>query len=237
MVKQFHPAMVIDTGDINDWGTTFESSYVERIHALGVPYVYIRGNHDSMDTQAAIAAQTNAVVLDGTATDIAGLRIWGIGDPRFTADKELYSDHDKERETAQAFATTTKQQFLTAMPKPDVAVVHDPTTATQLSGLVPLVLAGHLHEDDVRQLGTTTELIQGSTGGAGLRGVRESGDTVPLECAMLYFDASSHRLVAYDQVTVEGLGGSGARIQRHYVKDGMIAASNTSTTSTSLPTP
>lgn len=235
MVKQFHPAMVIDTGDINDWGTTFESSSVDRIGSLGVPYVYVRGNHDSMDTQAAVAAQKNAVVLDGNSTEINGLRIWGIGDPRFTADKELYDNKDEEHSTATAFAATTKERFQASQPAADVALVHDPTTATQLNGLVPLVLAGHIHQNDVRKLGTTTELVEGSTGGAGLRGVRESGDTVPLECSMLYFDATTHRLVAWDQVTVAGLGGSGAQIQRHYVKNGEIDTSNTSTTSTSLP--
>lgn len=234
MVKQFHPSMVIDTGDINDWGTSFESSYVQRIGALGVPYIYVRGNHDSTETQNAVAAQPNAIVLDGNATNVAGLRVFGIGDPRFTADKELYSNHEKENEAARAFAQTTKDKYLQATPPADVALVHDPTTAPQLNGLVPLVLAGHEHHDEVRQRGATTELIQGSTGGAGLRGVRDSGESVPLKCSMLYFDATTHRLVAYDQVTVQGLGGSGAEIQRHYVKNGSVTASNTSTTSTSV---
>jgi predicted MPP superfamily phosphohydrolase len=240
MVDQFRPSMVIDTGDINDWGTAFESTYVERIGSLGVPYIYIRGNHDSQETQNAVAAQPNAVVLDDTSTVVAGLRIWGIGDPRFTADKELYTDRDKEREVAEAFAFSTKTRLQAVTPAPDVALVHDPTTATEVDGLVPLVLAGHLHQDSVRQIGRTTALIQGSTGGAGLRSVQDSGDSLPLECSMLYFDALTRRLVAYDQVTVQGLGGSGAQIQRHYVKDGTVTTGSTtstvpSTSSTSVP--
>lgn len=86
LVKQFHADLVVDTGDITSWGTEVESSILSRISDAGVPYVFVRGNHDSMRTQAAVAANPNAIVLDGTVRTVKGVTIAGIGDPRFTPD-------------------------------------------------------------------------------------------------------------------------------------------------------
>ena len=58
----------MDTGDITDHGTKAENKFVEEIGTLGVPYVFVRGNHDSKTTQQAVARQKNAVVLDDTAS-------------------------------------------------------------------------------------------------------------------------------------------------------------------------
>lgn len=92
LVKQFKVDLVVDTGDIVTWGTSVESPTLRRISDVPVPYVYVRGNHDSMATQAAVGANPNAVVLDGEVLDgavreVEGLTIGGIGDPKFTPDK------------------------------------------------------------------------------------------------------------------------------------------------------
>ena len=49
VVEQFGIDVVIDTGDITDWGSEPEASYVGSIGLLKKPYVYIRGNHDSAE--------------------------------------------------------------------------------------------------------------------------------------------------------------------------------------------
>ena len=52
-------------------------------------------------------------------------------------------------------------------------MVHDPKQAAPLDGVVPLVLAGHTHERKVSELDDGTRLmVEGSTGGAGLRGLQ-----------------------------------------------------------------
>ncbi len=56
VVDQFGIDVVVDTGDITDWGSEPEASYVAEIGRLGVPYVYIRGNHDSTVTATSVAA-------------------------------------------------------------------------------------------------------------------------------------------------------------------------------------
>lgn len=86
LVTQFGVDAVIDTGDITTWGTEVESSTFSRIGKLKLPYVFVRGNHDSAATQAAVKQFKNAVVLDDQVAEVAGLVIAGIGDPNFTPD-------------------------------------------------------------------------------------------------------------------------------------------------------
>ncbi|GAB3971517.1 hypothetical protein GCM10027615_30450 [Plantactinospora veratri] len=81
VVEQFKIDVVIDTGDMTDWGSEPEASFVGSIGLLKVPYVFIRGNHDSPATAAAVSRQRNAIVLDNAIVPVAGLTIAGIGDP------------------------------------------------------------------------------------------------------------------------------------------------------------
>jgi hypothetical protein len=222
-----------------------------------VPYVWVRGNHDSRSTQQAVAANPNAVVLDGDGAEVAGLQFWGIGDPRYTPDKSEQVAGSSEQERARAFAPIVTSQLLRdEPPEVDVALVHDSRMAAELGGYVPLVLAGHGHkprsdtiepfdpededddngggddDDDGDDATTTTTattttaadgapddtllLVEGSTGGGGLRALQGDGP-LPLTASVLYFDPATHRLLAYDRVTVAGLGGTGATIDRHIV--------------------
>jgi predicted MPP superfamily phosphohydrolase len=87
LVRQFRVNLVVDTGDITTWGTEVESTTLSRVRESGVPYVFVRGNHDSRRTQRAVAASSNAVVLDGDIAKVAGVVIAGIGDPTFTPDR------------------------------------------------------------------------------------------------------------------------------------------------------
>lgn len=248
LVRQFGIDVVADTGDLTDWGTDPEDALVRRIGKLGVPYVYVRGNHDSHDTQAAVARQARAVVLDGRAVTVAGLRFWGIGDPRYTPNKDEPVGGRSEKDRALAFAPTVAERLVADKPpNVDVAMVHDQRMAVDLGGVVPLVLAGHTHKVEVGNIAppsggqstsssasTSTSttagdgdprtrlLVEGSTGGAGLRAL-QGEEPVPLTASVLYFDRRTHRLAAYDAITVSGLGGTGATIERHIVDQSTAA--------------
>jgi hypothetical protein len=159
--------------------------------------------------------------------------MWGIGDPRFTPDKTLEQNKDQEHAEAKAAApdTAAKLQAAVAQSPVDVALLHDPGIAADMGDDVPLVLAGHYHRFSQDQLGKSTIMqVEGSTGGAGLRAVDESSTAVPLEASVLYFDRTTHRLVAYDHIVVSGVGGSSASIERH------VVPTSTSSTTTSLST-
>jgi hypothetical protein len=92
LAKQFRVDLVVDTGDITTWGTEVESGTLARIKDVAVPYVFVRGNHDSRRTQQAVAANPNAVVLDGQVKVVKGLVLAGIGDPKFTPDTKAPID-------------------------------------------------------------------------------------------------------------------------------------------------
>ncbi|HEY8546130.1 MAG TPA: metallophosphoesterase [Acidimicrobiales bacterium] len=151
VADQFDVDAVVDTGDITDWGTQPETRMFTEIERLDVPYVWVRGNHDSPRTQNAMSAVPNAVVLDGDAADVAGLRIWGIGDPRYTPNKDQPTDDDDggpdEVEQAVAYAPEVAEELAQDVPpEVDVVMVHDSRIAADLGGQVPLVLAGHTHK-------------------------------------------------------------------------------------------
>ncbi|HEX7744669.1 MAG TPA: metallophosphoesterase [Micromonosporaceae bacterium] len=227
VVEQFNIDVIIDTGDMTDWGSEPETSFVASIALLKKPYIFIRGNHDSAATAAAVDRQPNTTVLNNSVTTVAGLTIAGIGDPRFTPDKSTApAAGGLDQPTAEQvigageqLATTIRQS-----PRPaNIALVHDPASAGPLSGLVPLVLAGHVHErravrlPEVSPDHPTQLLVQGSTGGAGLRGL-EGEKPTPLTMSILYFD-QARLLQAYDDISVGGTGESQVNLVRHIVPD------------------
>jgi hypothetical protein len=159
------------------------------------------------------------VVLDGEAATVAGLRFWGMADDRYTPNKDQPTGADEERDRAEAVAPTVARLLAADEPPAvDLVLVHDARMAGAIGGDVPLVLAGHTHAAREDTIGTTRLLVEGSTGGAGLRSLRGE-EPEPLTCSVLYFDPSSSRLVAYDRVTLRGLGETGVRIERHVVDD------------------
>ncbi|MDQ1679813.1 MAG: hypothetical protein QOI42_672 [Frankiaceae bacterium] len=234
VIKQFGVAAVIDTGDISDHGLPSENGLYSPVRTLGVPYVFVRGNHDSVSTEAALRAMPNVTVLDNSVTTVAGLRIAGSGDPMFTPDQSHPTSADQqalelqdqgERLAALFGATTTRPAGA------DIVLVHEPPAAAPLYGRVPLVLAGHTHERRAEMHDGTQLLVQGSSGGAGLRGLEHETPT-PLQLSVLYFDPTSKQLVAYDDLQLGGLGSASVEIRRHAVKQEQLHIPGTP-----LPTP
>jgi predicted phosphodiesterase len=238
VVTQFSIDGVLDTGDITDWGSRPENTLISSIGTLGVPYVFIRGNHDSAVTAALVAAQPNATVLDDSAVTVAGIQIVGAADPRFTPDQTADGDTESLEAAGEGLAG-----FIQTLPEtPAVALVHDPQQAPPLDGVVPLVLAGHTHEREVTRLEADTLLmVQGSTGGAGLRALQGEFPE-PLTGTVLYLDPRTGALTAYDEITLGGLGQTEVTIEREVVGP-LVAAggdgarpSPASPTTTPLPT-
>lgn len=218
LVEQYRADAVIDTGDLVDWGTPAENAFAGQIPGLGVPYVYVKGNHDSTGIAAAVGRQPNAVVLDSAeaSVDVAGLRFVGMPDPRFTPDKTTGDDraHHRVSEAADVFAGRLRASGAAA----DIALVHSPTAGRALEGLVPLVLAGDIHRREARRYGDTTVLVQGSSGGAGLRGVQQDPPT-PFTLSVLYVDRATKRLWGADEITLGGLGQADVSVVRRTAAD------------------
>jgi len=215
VTDQYDADAIVDAGDLMDHGTAPENFYVKSIGTLGVPYLWARGNHDSGVTEAAVAAQPNAVVLDGQIVEVAGLRFLGIGDPRFTPDKNTRDQNAPPSVSQVALLLADRAGAAAEAGHPvDVAVMHDGASALELDGLVPLVLSGHYHRREQSQLPAgTVSFLQGSTGGSGLAGLQNEKPT-PVRASVLYFDRRTGRLQAWDDITLGGLGLVSAKIER-----------------------
>jgi predicted phosphodiesterase len=212
--KQYDVDVIVDSGDITDHGSQPENYYVEEIATLDVPYVWVRGNHDSVVTQDAIERIDNAVVLDGRPREVAGLRFIGVGDPTFTPDKTETDSHAVVAQAAEQLAVTAEDAGGI-----DVAVFHDPVGGEALDGTANMALFGHRHFRKVTRGEEGTWLMQqGSTGGSGLRAL-EPEEPASIQMSVLYVDRDSHHLRAYDDIRIGGLGLASAQIKRQVVDD------------------
>jgi predicted MPP superfamily phosphohydrolase len=243
IADQFQVNVIVDTGDLTDWGSKLENTYAQNIGKLGVPYVFIRGNHDTPETAAAVAKQPNAIVLDNSVRTVAGLTFAGIGDPRYTPDKssgDLDPHEERVLEAGKLLAETVAKYnedhaTPTATPAPtppsngqakpdgkggaaddgrvDVMLIHDPNGAEEMADSVPLVLSGHTHQRKVSKVDKDTTLMV--PGSTGARGLRGIGEKNPtsLRMNLLYFTPGG-QLQAYDEITVSGAGQSKVELER-----------------------
>ncbi|MFH8678843.1 metallophosphoesterase [Streptomyces lydicus] len=220
LVKQYRINVIIDTGDTMDHGSAAENHFLDPASALGAPYVWVRGNHDSRTTQKYLTGRRNVTVLDnGKVTRIAGVRIAGIGDPQFTPDRSVVAAGDPAERTAGGrLADVLRTERLAGTPV-DIALAHNPAAATETDGLVPLALAGHIHHRENTTLPRGTRLmVEGSTGGGGLRAVQNK-KPAPVQASVLYLDRGTKRLQAWDEITLGGLGLSRAEVSRHLPRE------------------
>jgi hypothetical protein len=104
---------------------------------------------------------------------------------------------------------------------PDVVLVHECQMAASVdpanpgvAGVVPLVACGHLHRYAESTIDGTTVLHTGTVGAGGL-GAFDRGQLQAFGALLLYFDATTHRLVKYYEVT--GNGGEAASFTVHEV--------------------
>lgn len=146
--------VVVDTGDLVNLGRVEElrlSRITRGIESLGVPYVFVRGNHDasSADDTALLdaLAQVEGVVLpdDGrggySVADVGGLRIAGFGDPRY------YGDDDDRSAGPQEQARDRWLEALGETEPPDITLSHEAQALTDVPGRVRV--HGHEHTPDL----------------------------------------------------------------------------------------
>lgn len=203
VAQSFKVKAVIDTGDTTAEGTPAETVFLDAANRLEVPYIWVRGNHDSKATQEAVAALPNGQVLDEAVIDVEGITFAGFGDPTFTPGRSIEQTTDEQEKTKERYADEVLSKVRSLPEEPDVVLVHDRAIAKSLEGDVPLVLAGHGHRFDRRERKGTLFLSVGSTGGAGLESLSPES-TNPRALQVLYFHPLTHRLLAVDRIDVRG---------------------------------
>jgi hypothetical protein len=214
VATQYDVDVVVDSGDITDHGSRPENRYLQETRHLDVPYVWVRGNHDSSVTETAMRRLPGVVVLDGQVRRVAGLSFLGAGDPSFTPDKSSGDDDPALVESAAEDLAETAREHDGV----DVVVFHDPAPADVFDGVAGTALFGHLHYRKVRQGDDGTWLmVQGSTGGSGLRALEPDQEPAAIEMSVLYVDRETGALRAYDDIRLGGLGLASAEINRHVI--------------------
>jgi len=146
---------VIDSGDLINFGSVTEaelSGIFTSIAGLGVPYIFVRGNHDaSSPTDQTLlermAKIKNVVLLEPTPqtyteVNVNGVVVAGFNDPRFFGDNNL-DNNQKQEPAADAFNRAYADR-----PRPDIVVSHEPG-AVKLVKSATLLVNGHLHKDEL----------------------------------------------------------------------------------------
>jgi predicted MPP superfamily phosphohydrolase len=215
VAHQYDVDVVVDSGDITDHGSAAENRYLEGVRTVDAPYVWVRGNHDSMTTQRAMRKLPGVVVLNGRPKTVAGIRFLGVGDPRFTPDNSRV-DLGDDAVAAQAHALADVAREAGDI---DSIVYHDPEPAAVFDGLAETVLAGHHHRHYSDLLpGGTWRMVEGSTGGSGLRALMPEDGPAPIHLSVLYLDEETAELRGWDHLEMGGLGLTSVKIEREIVE-------------------
>ena len=161
---------VIDTGDLVNFGQPREGELTglyQGIENLGVPYIFVRGNHDAVSSTdegvlRRLAQVPNVVLLEPTAGDLQvasvhGVTITGFNDSRYFNQR---SDDfgGNQTELADAFRERTAD-----LPDSDLVLTHQPYAANRVSA-VAATINGHMHAADLQR----GHLQVGSFTGGGL---------------------------------------------------------------------
>ena len=207
VARGFDVDFVIDTGDLTSFGTPVENLIATEIPAFGRPYVFIRGSHDSIALQEAVAKEPNAIVLDGREKTIDGLTVYGLGHPAFTPARGAPVDAEDFAALARSAGPVIAADLESAPDPVDVVAVHDDRMAEAVAGQVPLVISGHFHENSATVRNGTLFLRVGTTGGSGAGIFR--GLDIPFSAEVLYFSRGPDpEVIAYD--VIEQLAESGS---------------------------
>jgi predicted phosphodiesterase len=217
IAKGFGVDFVVDTGDITTFGTPAENFVTNYVPEFHVPYVFVRGNHDSGSLVEAMSREPNVRLLNGSETSVDGISIYGYPDPVFNNNDHDLNTHEFDQAVSSANPIIARQ--VAALPEaPDVVMVHDDRMAQSVAGHVPIVLSGHFHVPAKTITDGTLYLQIGSTGGAGIKVFTNLGG--PLSAEVLYFrpptSTTPARLIAYDRIAQSPETGS-LTVQRELV--------------------
>lgn len=161
---------VIDTGDLLNFGRPSEGDLTgmyEGIESLGVPYLFVRGNHDAVSaTDEALlrrlARVPNVLLLEPTAGElqlvtVGGVRISGFNDARY------FNQRSEDFADQQGDLAAAYRERVEGLPATDIIVTHQPYAAFRVEP-AQVTINGHMHA-----AGLEREHIQvGSFTGGGL---------------------------------------------------------------------
>jgi predicted MPP superfamily phosphohydrolase len=207
LAAYFEVDAVVDTGDMGTWGLPIEPAIAAKVRGFRVngkqlPYLFVKGNHDSPEMVRAVAHNPNAHVLDWSAFSLRGVSFYGVGDPSFSPGEGYRTDEFELLKRSKSIQVG--EAIDAGVPRPDVLLVHDPQLAAYAAGHVATVLDGHLHAFGLQLVNGTRQVTDGTTGAAGPDGFRNKNPQ-PYSAEVFYFDTRTRRPLAVDRITVDSL--------------------------------
>lgn len=183
VVKTFGINFVVDSGDLSDFGTPLEVTFIGRVKNLKVPYIITPGNHETPSIVQELKKIPNVTVLDGEVKKIGGLKIAGIDDP------SSHSNATGTPEQTEIDKFTEKLQSIidSSGGRPDIVIAHNPNIAGGFWGKVPVVLTGHDHQYQIKTKQNSVFIDAGTSGAAGI-GALKTKEEIPYTFVLLHFD-------------------------------------------------
>lgn len=197
LAKRFGVDFLINAGDLTDMGLQLETGFTQELAAIGVPQLFVSGNHDSPETMEFVKSLPDSYVLNGQMLTIKGVTVMGFADPLSAVSAVQYENNEEEQE-AFKLQLAGIREAVNNQGKPDILVVHDTKLGKRLLPLAHLTVAGHDHRMQIMQKAGSVFINPGTTGAAGLRGFY-SENGVSYSAAIIYIVPGSG-LVAVDMV-------------------------------------
>ncbi len=206
LAREFSASLVIDTGDINHYGSPVEAMVVASQVPTSVPQLFVPGNHDSPAIIDALDALEHVTVLRDEATEVDGLVVFGVADPA-SEGQAVEPDRQAMSERAEEIADDLAARIRSGESTPTIVAVHNTAMVKPFEGLAPLIVAGHSHTPVLERRGDTWYLNTGTTGGIHFSRMRAEPH-IPHSASVLYFTGElPRRLIAIDQIEVYGIAG------------------------------
>ncbi len=201
ILETFHVDVIIDTGDLVDYGTVFETQiFADFFAELNLPYVFVPGNHDSPQVVDYLKEMEGVLVLEEGIIEVAGLTIAAVADPSSYYQESIIADDEAVLEAA------VKLERIVQEGSPvDIIAAHNPDTFAYLRENGRLLLGGHIHTPKIARHKQYIEINAGTTGASGIRGIRDMDMTFSL--VLLSFQSSEEcsdlNLYAADMIKIK----------------------------------
>ncbi|WP_353892019.1 metallophosphoesterase [Proteinivorax hydrogeniformans] len=217
VIRSFNVDMVVDTGDITDYGTSLEAELISKLDNIDIPYVISPGNHDSPAVIERLQQMEDVIVLVDDVVDVNGVVIAGVADPSSEStamavepDEVYIQQVDKLRQTIEQSGK-----------EPLIINTHHPLISQELQGEYPLLFQGHTHRLEVNAGDNDSIIINpGSTGASGIRGLLSKNE-VPYSLVLIHLKQdgeANYKVAAIDSIDVFNLS-SGFSLNRQLILD------------------
>ncbi len=197
LAARFKVDFLINAGDLTDMGSQLETGATQDLATVGVPQLFVGGNHDSPGTINFITALPDSQVLNGEMITLKGVKVLGFADPLSASTAVEYESPEAERESLKEQVSRI-EEAVAAQGPPDILVVHNYRLGKEIAPLAGLVVAGHDHRIRIEEGPDGVFVDPGTTGASGLRGLySEKG--ISYSAAIAYLQPGSG-LLAVDMV-------------------------------------